>query len=145
VWADSAGIPLLVVELLHAVALGLDLKATRAVWPAPARTLLDSLPGDLPDSVVGAVRVGFRHLSKNAQQVLVAAAVLGERVAADALARATGIAGADLTAALDELEWQSWLRFDPRGYSFVARIVLRVVERDMVLPGQRQRILEAAS
>ena len=143
--ADSAGIPLLAVELLHAVALGLDLKTPHPTWPAPTRTLQDSLPGDLPDSVVGAVRVGFRHLSKNAQQVLAAAAVLGERVAAEVLGRATGIAGADLTAALDELEWQSWLSFDPRGYSFVARIVQRVVDRDMVLQGQRDRILAAAT
>jgi hypothetical protein len=32
---------------------------------------------------------------------------------------------------------------EPRGYSFVARIVRRVVERDMVTEGQRRRVLMA--
>jgi hypothetical protein len=45
--------------------------------------------------------------------------------------------------ALDELEWHRWLVAEPRGYSFVARIVRRVVERDMVTAGQRHRVLEA--
>ena len=52
--------------------------------------------------------------------------------------------GPDETAiALDELEWHRWLVAEPRGYSFVARIVRRVVERDMVTAGQRQRVLKA--
>ena len=45
--------------------------------------------------------------------------------------------------ALDELEWHRWLVAEPRGYSFVARMVRRVVERDMLTPGQRRRVLEA--
>ena len=45
--------------------------------------------------------------------------------------------------ALDELEWQRWLTAEPRGYTFVARIVRDVVDRDMVTPGQRQRIKDA--
>lgn len=140
---DSAGLPLLAVELLHAVALGLDLERTRGAWPQPLRTLDQTLPGDLPETVVGAIRVGFRRLSPAAQQVLGAAAVLGgvERVEAAALGRATGIERADLTAALDELEWERWLAADPRGYAFVARIVRDVVVRDLVTPGQRQRLL----
>ena len=47
-------------------------------------------------------------------------------------------------SALDELEWHRWLVAEPRGYSFVARIVRQVVERDMVTAGQRQRVLAAA-
>jgi hypothetical protein len=31
---------------------------------------------------------------------------------------------------------------EPRGYSFVARVVRQVVARDMLTPGQRRRILE---
>jgi hypothetical protein len=70
--------------------------------------------------------------------------VLGDLVPAATLGRAVGL-GADETAlALDELEWHRWLVSEPRGYSFVARIVRRVVERDMVTPGQRQRLLDAA-
>jgi hypothetical protein len=46
--------------------------------------------------------------------------------------------------ALDELEWHRWLVAEPRGYSFVARLVRRVVERDMLTPGQRRRVLAAA-
>jgi DNA-binding SARP family transcriptional activator len=142
---DSAGLPLLAIELLHAVALGLDLERTRGAWPRPLQTLDQTLPGDLPEAVVGAIRVGFRRLSVAAQQVLGAAAVLGgaERVAAAVLGRATGIAAAELSAALDELEWERWLAADPRGYAFVARVVRDVVARDLVTAGQRQRVLHA--
>jgi len=41
---------------------------------------------------------------------------------------------------LDELEWEGWLTAEPRGYAFVARIVRDVIDRDMVMPGQRQRL-----
>ncbi|HEU5039688.1 MAG TPA: AAA family ATPase [Gemmatimonadales bacterium] len=140
---DSAGVPLLAVELLQAVALGLDLGTISGAWPQPLRTLDQSLPGDLPDAVVAAIRVSARQLSPAAQQVLLAAAVLGDLTTPDLLERALGLGPQDTARALDELEWHRWLLAEPRGYSFVARIVRQVVERDMVTPGQRRRILEA--
>jgi DNA-binding SARP family transcriptional activator len=145
VGTDSAGLPLLAVELVHAVALGLDLASTGGAWPAPFQTLDQTLPGDLPDAVVAAVRVGFRRLTSQAQAALAAAAVLGERVDASTLQRASGLDPDTLAAALDELEWGRWLTAESRGYSFVARIVRDVVARDMLTAGQRQRILEAAA
>ena len=146
VGADSAGLPLLAVELLHAVALGLDLHGAAAAhpWPAAHQTLDQSLPGDLPDAVVAAIRIGFRRLSKDAQAVLAAASVLGDRVSAQVVARATKLDAAHAAAALDELEWQRWLTAEARGYAFVARIVRDVVARDMLTEGQRLRLLEAA-
>jgi DNA-binding SARP family transcriptional activator len=142
--ADSAGLPLLAVELLHAVALGLDLSAAPRAWPEPARTLDQTLPGDLPDSVVAAIRIGFRRLSKDAQAALAAVAVLGEHVLPARLGAATALTAEALAAALDEAEWQRWLTADGRGYEFVARIARDVVARDMVTEGQRRRILDRA-
>jgi DNA-binding SARP family transcriptional activator len=142
--ADSAGLPLLAVELLHAVALGLDLHGAAIAWPAPDRTLDQTLPGELPDGVIAALRIGFRRLSKDAQTVLAAASVLGDRVPPARLARATGLDRERTASALDELEWQRWLAFESRGYSFVARIVRHVIARDMLTEGQRQRVIEAA-
>lgn len=143
--ADSAGLPLLAVELLHAVALGLDLPSGGgAAWPAKHRTLDQTLPSDLPDGISAAIRVGFRRLSKDGQALLAAASVLGDRVPRVTLGRATGLEGARLDAALDELEWQRWLAAESRGYSFVARVVRDAVARDMLTAGQRQRVLEAA-
>jgi DNA-binding SARP family transcriptional activator len=139
---DSAGFPLLAMEILHAVALGLDLGTIDGAWPEPQKTLDQSLPSELPDAVVAAIRVGFRRLSKPAQQVLAAAAVLGDRVSPDMLKRATDIADDQLHAALDELEWQRWLVAEPRGYGFVARIVKGVIGQDMLTEGQRRRIVE---
>jgi len=141
---DSAGLPLLAVELLHAVALGLDLQGTSGAWPAEHRTLDATLPGDLPDAVVAAIRIGFRRLSKDAQAVLTAAAVLPEPAGAPLLGRASPLAPEPLAAALDELEWQRWLAADGRGYAFVARIVRDVVARDLLTAGGRRRILDAA-
>ena len=142
--ADSAGLPLLAVELLHAVALGLDLHSTPHAWPEPHRTLDQTMPGDLPETVVAAIRIGFRRLGKDAQAVLAAAAVLGGRVGAPRLGRASGLTAEALATALDEAEWQRWLTADARGYSCVARVARDVIARDMVTEGQRQRMLERA-
>jgi DNA-binding SARP family transcriptional activator len=141
---DSAGLPLFAVELLRAVALGLDLGTIAGTWPEPLRTLDQSLPGDLPDAVVAAIRVAYRRLSSTAQRVLVSAAVLGDLAAPPVLERALDLSPEELGRALDELEWHRWLVAEPRGYSFAARIVRQVVQRDMLTPGQRRRVLEAA-
>jgi DNA-binding SARP family transcriptional activator len=140
---DSAGLPLLAVELLRAVALGLDLGTLAGTWPEPFRTLDQSLPGHLPDAVVAAIRIGVRRLSPPGQRVLTATAVLGDLVPPALLERALSLEAEDVARALDELEWHRWLVAEPRGYSFVARIVRQVVERDIVTPGQRRRVLEA--
>ena len=143
--ADSAGIPLLAVEICQAIAQGLDVSATSGggAWPKPFKTLDQTMPGDLPDTIVAAIRVGFNTLSPAAAAALKAAAVIGERVPADRIGRAARLVGSALDAALDELEWRRWVVADPRGYSFVARIVREVVERDMVTEGERQRLLNA--
>ncbi len=141
--ADSAGIPLLAVEICQAIAQGLDVRATSGAWPKPFKTLDQTMPGDLPDTIVAAIRVGFNTLSPAAAAALKAAAVLGERVPADRIGRAARLVGSALDAALDELEWRRWVVADPRGYSFVARIVREVVQRDMVTEGERQRLLNA--
>lgn len=140
VLADSAGLPLLAVELLHAVALGLDLGQLQGAWPAPNVTLTDTLPGDLPDSIVASLRVGFHRLGEPARRCLAALAVLGRRLTSDELGRLTGLAGVELAGALAELEWQRWVVADARGWSFLARLAALVVDRDMVLPAQRERL-----
>jgi DNA-binding SARP family transcriptional activator len=142
---DSAGLPLLAVELLRAVALGLDLRGSTGAWPEPHKTLDQTMPGDLPDTVLAAIRVGFRRLSPGAQRALAAASVLGDRISLEALALVLELPPAKVAAALDELEWHRWMVYDPRGYTFVARLVRKVIEREMLTPGQRQRVLEAAT
>jgi hypothetical protein len=47
--------------------------------------------------------------------------------------------------ALDELEWHHWLVAEPRGYGCVAALVRRVIERDMLTPGQLRRLREVDS
>lgn len=141
---DSAGLPLLAIEVLTAVAQGLDLDRVQGAWPEPMRTLDQTMPGALPEAVIGAIRVGFRRLSPDAQRVLQAAAVLESRSSAARLARSSGLDVAATNGALDELEWSRWLAADGRGYTFVAGIVRKVVAEDLVSAGQRQRLLEAA-
>ena len=141
--ADAAGVPLLAVEICHAVAQGLDLGLSSGAWPRPLGTLDQTMPGDLPDTIVAAIRVGFNCLTPDARAALAAAAVLGERVSAKRIGAAAHLVGAALDAALDELEWRCWLVAEPRGYSFVARIVRDVVRRDMIPPGHARRILDA--
>lgn len=141
--ADSAGLPLLALELLNAVRLGLEVGEIGGAWPRPFQTMEQTYPGDLPDSVVAAIRIGYRRLGRTAQQVLVAAAVLDDRCDPATLARTTGLEASDLDEALDELEWNRWLVAESRGYVFVARIMRDVIARDMLTPGQRRRLLAA--
>lgn len=140
--SDSAGYPLIAVELLQAVALGLDLAGAAEAWPAEERTLSHTLPVDLPDTMVAAIRVRFRRMSADAQQVLIAAAVLEGPSPSARLSRVTGLDAERLAVALDEGEWERWLDADARGYFFPARIVKEIIAKDMVTKGQRQRILE---
>lgn len=141
--ADTAGYPLLAVELLHAVAHGLSLEEGSVAWPAPGRTLDQTRPGDLPETLVSAVRVGFRVLSEPAQRTLAAVAVMEPPASPAAIEAATGLEGPVVEEALDELEWERWLGVDARGYAFLARLVRDIIARDMITPGQRRRILEA--
>lgn len=143
---DSAGIPFLAVELLTAVAHGLDLLGSATLWPEPQRTLTDTMPGDLPDALVAALRITYRRLSRDGQLALAAAALLVNerrgRVTPEDLALVTGLGAREVEAALDELEWRRWLEADGRGYSFVARVAARVIEHDMLTRGQRRRFLD---
>ena len=139
--ADTAGYPLLAVELLHAVAQGLAPEPDAGVWPETHRTLDQTLPGDLPGNLVAAIRVGFRVLTDEAQRALAAAAVLEPPTPAARIAAVTGLDDAALQEALDELEWEHWLLSDARGYSFLASLVREIVARDMVTEGQKRRIL----
>ncbi|MEK6688782.1 MAG: hypothetical protein AABZ01_10020, partial [Gemmatimonadota bacterium] len=128
-----------------AVVSGLDLHDLSGAWPEPLRTLDQSLPGDLPDTIVASLRVSYRRLSPEAQSLLAAASVLGERFGVEALMAATESSEAMVTGALDELEWSRWLTSEPRGYSFVARVTREVIAREMLTAGQRRRILARAA
>ena len=141
--ADSGGLPLLAVELLHGIRLGLDLPETD-VWPPPDRTLDATRPGELPDPIVAAIRIGFRRLGEDARGALCALAVLEERVSGERIAAASALNRERADRALDELEWSRWLVAEARGYRFVAAVAREVIARDMVTAGQRQRILARA-
>lgn len=139
---DSAGLPLFAVDLLNGVRLGLEVEQQPS-WPRPFQTMDQTYPGDLPDAVTAAIRIGFRRLTEPAQRTLSAASVLEDRIRVEHLVSATGLDVDAVTSALDELEWHRWLSSDAFGYSFVARIVRDVIARDMLTPGQRKRIREA--
>lgn len=141
---DSAGLPLFAVDLLNGVRLGLELDEL-GTWPQPFQTMDQTYPGELPDAVTAAIRIGFRRLGDTAQRLLSTASVLDEPATRELLASVTGLDDVSLSAALDELEWQRWLSADARGYVFVARIVREVIARDMLTRGQRMRIQELAA
>jgi len=141
--ADTAGIPLLAIDLLHALRLGLEVgPESSRHWPEASRTLDDPFPAELPEPLVAAIRVGFRRLSPDAQEILKAAAVAGRRVTADLLCRACNLDEDRTSEALDELEWRRWLVAEPRGYSFLAGLHQEVVATDLMTKGQRRRLEE---
>ena len=142
---DTAGIPLLAAAMLEAVAGGYKLAPDAAAWPSPKRTLVDSLPNDLPPAVVGVICQRFRQLAPAAQQLLGAAAALAERAEAGQLAHATRLDRVAVEEGLDLLEWERWLVADARGYVFAAPIVRSVLLQEMVTPGQAKRYRENRS
>src|SRR3989454_11039267 len=136
---DTAGIPLLAVAMLEALAAGYRLSPDATAWPSAARTLIDSLPGDLPPAVVGAVCLRFRNLPAIAQRVLGAAAALGGRVDAGRLGRATRPRHAARAPGLHVLEWGRWLAAHGRGYVVAAPNERDIVLQEMITPGQARR------
>ena len=142
---DSGGVPLLAIEMMHAVKAGLELTDTAPGWPEPFRTLEQTLPSDLPDAVTAAIRVAFRRLSIDAEEVLKALSVLDDRGSPGDLASLSGLDADAVDRGLDEAEWEQWIAHDPRGYSFVARIGRDVVRQDMLTRGQRRRLVDAVT
>jgi DNA-binding SARP family transcriptional activator len=141
---DTAGVPLLATAVLDAVADGFRLSPDAPAWPGERRTLVDTLPGDLPPAVIGAVCLRFRQLPERTREVLGAAAALGERVTADIVVRATGLERGDVEAGLDRLEWDRWLVTEARGYAFAAPIARAILLQEMLTPGQVRRFRTAA-
>src|SRR2546427_9317077 len=78
----TGGLPLLAVAMLEAVVAGFTPPTEAPAWPSRQRTLVDSLPGDLPPAVIGGICLRFRALPAPAQHVLGAAAALDERLSA---------------------------------------------------------------
>src|SRR3989442_1065555 len=128
--------------MLEALAAGYRLSPDAPAWPSAARTLIDSLPGDLPPAVVGAVCLRFRELPSEAQRVLGAAVAIGDRVEAPTVVRATELDQGAVERALDQLEWERWLVADARGYVLTAPIVREVLLQQMLTPGQARRYRE---
>jgi predicted ATPase len=143
--ADSGGVALLAAELFRAIAKGLELGdgGESGRWPAPDRTLDQTLPFPLPETLSAAIRVGSTRLAEASRRVLLAAAAGPERVTPAMLAAALGLSAQALAGTLDELEWEQWLVSDARGYTFRARVVRDVVARELMTPGQRRRMGEA--
>jgi len=141
---DTAGVALLATAMVAAIADGFRLSADAPAWPSERRTLVDTLPGDLPPAVIGAICLEFNRLPPDAQDVLAAAAALGERASAERLARATGLEPTSMSRALDRLEWDRWLTAEPRGYAFAAPIAQAVLLQEMVTRGRVERYRTAA-
>lgn len=139
---DTGGLPLLAVDLLHALRLGLapDGDDAPAHWPEAARTMDQTFPADVPTHLVAAIRVGFARLGHDAQEVLKLGAIIGGRFTVDQVGRVVEIEPGRLNAAFDELEWRRWLTAEPRGYSFVAHLHREVILQDMMTAGQRSRL-----
>lgn len=140
---DSAGIPLLATLLLSAVREGLQPEG--GAWPAPMQTLDQSLPMDLPDGVVAALRVRFHRLEADSRTLLGILGVVEGRLEEAEAADLTEWPLDRVHATFDALERSGWITGDTRGYAIAGRIVREVIGRDMVTPGQRRRILARRS
>src|SRR2546422_6352482 len=95
--------------MLEAVVAGFPPPPEAPAWPSRQRTLVDSLPGDLPPAVIGGICLRVRALPAAAQQVLGAAAALDQRLSAERLARAPVLHRPIVGGGLDLLQWKRWL------------------------------------
>ncbi|HKV70663.1 MAG TPA: AAA family ATPase [Gemmatimonadales bacterium] len=137
---ESGGLPLIAYLILVAVRDGLDLPGLAKPWPPPKRTLYDILPVELPDSLQGAINVGFGRLTADAKTALRVLAVLGDPCTAERLAQGSDLPQTRLDQTLDDLEWQRWVVADARGYAYLARAIRDAVREKLVPKGEAQRI-----
>jgi hypothetical protein len=146
VMAETAGNPFLAVEFIRAVRAGLKVKDEEppVEWPDKSRTLDQTIPGALPETVAAALRLRFKGLTDDAQSMLTTVAVVGGRERSEMLAQAADLPLKRAEQALDELEWQRWLAGDAHGYTFVTKLAGEIVQADMVTAGQKRRILKRA-
>jgi DNA-binding SARP family transcriptional activator len=147
VMVETAGIPFLSVEFVRAVRAGLEVKEEEApaAWPDKHRTLDQTIPGALPETVAAALRLRFRNLTDDAQAMLIVVAVVGGNESVTVLAKAADISLKRAERALDELEWQRWLAGDAHGYTFVTKLAGDIVLADMVTAGQKRRMQKRAA
>jgi predicted ATPase len=137
---ESHGLPAVVFTVLDAVQRGLEFPTD--TWPAPDRTYDATLPERLGSSLVAAVRLRYRALPPEAQEVLLLLAVAGTPVDEGWIARATGHDPAAVRGVVDMLEGAHWLVSDDRGYLYRARAVGTLVAGDLTTPGLRRRTAE---
>jgi hypothetical protein len=128
------------VGVLEAVAQGMALEDNCVPWPAAERTYDATLPTPLPDALTAAVRLRFHELSPLDRDLLAVVAVHEVPATAERLAGLLQVMPDAVNAALDTLEWDRWLVVDSRGYRFRTRAVGTLVAREMLTPGQRQRL-----
>ncbi len=138
--AESGGLCGIATEVLRAVQQGLSLEP-HAEWPAPDKTFDATLPAALPEPLVAAVRLAFRRLDHETQEVARIAALLEEPFTDTQLGLLAGLSDpAACNRSLDTLEREHWLVCDARGYSFAARAKRRLIQSEMMTPGQRRRL-----
>src|SRR5256885_14055175 len=104
--------------MLEAVVAGFTPPTEAPAWPSRQRTLVDSLPGDLPPAVIGGICLRFRALPAPAQHVLGAAAAPDHPLSAERLGRATAPHRAVVEGAVDPLQWEPRLGAGPPGHVF---------------------------
>src|SRR5437763_13012268 len=122
--------------MLEAVAGGFAPAPDAPAWPSPNRTLVDSLPGDLPPTIVGVVCRRYRALSEAAQLALGAAAALEVRVDPVRLIPATGLARSPLDRAFHDVGRGRWLWAGAGEYGSPPPSLRAVRLQGQVSPGQ---------
>lgn len=138
--AESGGLCGIATEVLLAVQRGMSLE-TIEEWPALDQTFDATLPGALPEPLVAAVRLSFRRLDEETQNMARIAALLEEPFSVTELGLLAEITDpAVCERCLDVLERERWLVSDTRGYSFAARAKRRLVQSEMMTPGHRRRL-----
>jgi DNA-binding CsgD family transcriptional regulator/tetratricopeptide (TPR) repeat protein len=96
-------------------------------------TVRDSMPGDLHDLIVA----GVRELPRDTQESMRAAAVGGIGVAADLLAAAVGVDGAELARRLRPAVDSGLMIAEDAAYRFRHELVREAVRDGELLPGER--------
>ncbi len=99
----------------------------------------------VPAGVRDVLAARLARLSPDANRLLQAAAVLGERVRFDVLGDAAGIAPVALLDAVEEATASGILREEPEGYRFSHALLRQAVRDGLSLPRRQQLHLRAAA
>jgi hypothetical protein len=140
---ETGGNPFFAVTLLEALRRASSLRGDLVQWPPAGSTLDVPLPFSIPSLVRHAIEMRLSEVNREDLDVLKAAAVCGQVLDLELIARVSGRSVEVVERALPSFERCHLIQFDGRRYTFVAPIVAEVIRAACLTRGEKRAMQRA--